>query len=117
MTTLTAPIADVIAEELQDFASNYIHEKARLESAIANGDFAHASIYLHDAMVWQYNQAFVAGFEVENIDRITGSLLANALTTESNPRAALVARQAAWKEQYKFCVRIQKIISRRTAQA
>jgi hypothetical protein len=115
MTTLTTSIADVITLELEDFASTYVHEKGRLEAAIAKGDFVHASIYMHEAMIWQHNQAFVASFEVENIDRITGSLLLNVLANETNPRAADLARQAAWKEQYKFCVRIQKIIARRAA--
>lgn len=117
MTTLATPIADVITLELQDFASTYVHEKARLEAAIAKGDFVHASIYMYEAMIWQHNQAFVAGFEIENIDRITSSLLANVLTNKTNPRATDLARHAAWKEQYKFCVRIQRMIARRTAQA
>ena len=117
MTVLTAPIADAIVLELQDFRENHEYEKNQTQAAIASGDFVRASRSMHESMIWQYNQGFANNFTLEKLDSITGSLLANVLSTVSNPRAADLAQQDAWKEQYKFCLKVQKMIARRAAQA
>ena len=122
MITLTTPIADAIVLELQvlelqDFRENHEYEKNQTQAAIASGDFVRASRSMHESMIWQYNQRFANNFTLEKLDSITGSLLVNVLSTVSNPRAADLAQQDAWKEQYKFCLIVQKMIARRAAQA
>jgi hypothetical protein len=116
--TQLAPIAEAIALELQDLRENHEYEKNQCQAAIAKGDFIHASRSMHECMIWQYNQAFATGFDLDVVDaeyianRI-GSLMANILCTVSNPRAADLALQDAQKEQYKFLVKVQKMIARR----
>lgn len=126
MTTAArlAPITDAIALELQDLRENHEYEKNQCQAAIAKGDFVHASRSMHECMIWQYNQAFAnlfAGdlestlFDADYIANRIGSLMSNILCTVSNPRAADLALQDAQKEQYKFLVKVQKMIARREA--
>ena len=81
---------------------------------------------MHECMIWEYNQAFcdsftnsfdldVNLFDASYIANRIGSLMANILCTVSNPRAAYLALQDAQKEQYKFLVKVQKMIARREA--
>jgi hypothetical protein len=122
-TTQLAPIADAIALELQDLRENHEYEKNQCQSAIASGDFIRASRSMHESMIWQYNQGFANQFNLDKIEStakfaneiqtVMGSLMANILCTVSNPRAADLALQDAQKEQYKFLVKVQKMIARR----
>ena len=116
MITLTTPIADAIALELQDFRENHEYEKNQAQAAISRGDFVKASRSMHECMIWQYNQGFADAFVFEELDSRLGSLLINVLSNISNPRAADLAQQDAWKEQYKFCLKVQKMIARRFAE-
>ena len=121
MTTAAqlAPIIEAIALELQDLRENHEYEKNQCEKAIASGDFIHASRSMHECMIWEYNQGFANSLDVTNLvdaDHVAnriGSLMANILCTVSNPRAADLALQDAQKEQYKFLVKVQKMIARR----
>ena len=123
MTTQLAPITDAIALELQDLKENHEYEKTQCEKAIAKGDFIHASRSMHECMIWQYNQGFANQFKLDKIEStakfaneiqtVMGSLMANILCAVSNPRAADLALQDAQKEQYKFLVKVQKMIARR----
>jgi len=121
--TQLAPIAEAIALELQDLRENHEYEKNQCQAAIAKGDFIHASRSMHECMIWQYNQAFADAFTIGDLDDLDhiamhianriGSLMANILCTVSNPRAADLALQDAQKEQYKFLIKVQKMIARR----
>jgi hypothetical protein len=124
MTTAAqlAPIIEAIALELQDLRENHEYEKNRCQAAIAKGDFIHASRSMHECMIWEYNQAFCDSFtsdlettlfDASYIANRIGSLMSNILCTVSNPRAADLALQDAQKEQYKFLVKVQKMIARR----
>ena len=117
MITLTTPIADAITLELQDLRENHEYEKNQTQAAIAKGDFVKASRSMHECMIWQYNQGFADAFILDELDSRLGSLMINVLSTDSNPRAADLAQQDAWKEQYKFCLKVQRMIARRAAQA
>lgn len=115
-----APITEAIALELQDLRENHEYEKTQCEKAIASGDFIRASRSMHECMIWQYNQGFANSFasdlEELNPDYIANriaSLMSNILCAVSNPRAADLALQDAQKEQYKFLVKVQKMIARR----
>jgi hypothetical protein len=125
-TTQLAPIANAIELELQDLRENHEYEKNQCQAAIAKGDFVRASRSMHECMIWQYNQSFcdsftstfdldVNLFDSSYIANRIGSLMANILCTVSNPRAADLALQDAQKEQYKFLVKVQKMIARREA--
>jgi len=109
-------MTNAIALELQDLRENHEHEKAQCEKAIASGDFIRASRSMHECMIWQYNQAFVnsleSDFNAEYIADRIASLMSDILCTVSNPRAADLALQDAQKEQYKFLVKVQKMIAR-----
>ena len=122
MTTQLAPITEAIALELQDLRENHEYEKTQCEKAIASGDFIRASRSMHECMIWQYNQGFAnsfaadlqdARFNADHLANLIGSLMGNILCTVSNPRAADLALQDAQKEQYKFLVKVQKMIARR----
>jgi hypothetical protein len=127
MTTAAqlAPIKNAIALELQDLRENHEYEKTQCQSAIAKGDFVRASRSMHECMIWEYNQNFANQFNLDKIEcaakftneiqTVMGSLMANILCTVSNPRAADLALQDAQKEQYKFLVKVQKMIARREA--
>lgn len=117
MTTLTTPIANAVKLELQDFRENHEYEKNLAQAAIAKGDFVRASRSMHECMIWQYNQSFADSFSLDELDSRLGSLMINVLSTESNPRPADLAQHDAWKEQYKFLLKVQKMIARRAAQA
>ena len=123
MATQLTPITDAIALELQDLRENHEYEKNQCQAAIAKGDFIRASRSMHESMIWQYNQNFADGFTIGSlvdldhiaihINNLMGSLMSNILCAVSNPRAADLALQDAQKEQYKFLVKVQKIITRR----
>ena len=128
MTTAAqlALITEAIVLKLQDLRENHEYEKNQCQAAIAKGDFVHASRFMHECMIWEYNQAFcdsftssfdpdVNLFDASYIANRIGSLMANILCTASNPRAADLALQDAQKEQYKFLVKVQKMIARREA--
>lgn len=125
-----APIANAIELELLALRENHEYEKNQCQAAIAKGDFVRASRSMHECMIWQYNQAFCNSFcnsfdgklnadngelNADNVANRIGSLMADILCTVSNPRAADLALQDAQKEQYKFLVKVQKMISRREA--
>jgi len=127
MTTAAqlALITEAIALELQDLRENHEYEKNRCQEAIAKGDFIHASRSMHECMIWEYNQAFCDLFTIGDLvdpkhiamfitNRID-SLMGNILRSVSNPSAADLAFQDAQKEQYKFLVKVQKMIARREA--
>ncbi len=127
MTTAAqlAPIANAIELELQDLRENHEYEKNQCQAAIAKGDFVRASRSMHECMIWEYNQNFANQFNLDKIEcaakftneiqTVMDSLMANIYRTVSNPRADYLALQDAQKEQYKFLVKVQKMIARREA--
>jgi len=112
---LLAPIAVALLEELQDFRENHEYEKNKCQTAIAKGNFVDASRNMHESMIWEYNNIFANCFIFENFDNIMGSLFINLLSSPSNPRAHELALMDSLKEQYKFCLRAQKMIARRAS--
>jgi hypothetical protein len=107
-----ALIAVDISSGLQDFRENHEYSKNKCQQAIAKNDFVQASRLMHESMIWQYNQGFANCFTVDQLDNRLGSLMINLLATDTNPRAADLAQQDAWKEQYRFCLYVKKIIDR-----